>query len=403
MLATRAFRPPPSLRFATGLFLGVWTLVAAFPLFWILAMSFKLPVDAFATNPLQVVLGPATRVTDGGLGVLDLVVGFAVLVLLYRAFVRQAAPLAARCAVRGSMAAGWVLASIIIAAAAFLVVVIGLPAVLHLLDGAFAALPGLGWLAQPLVGFTGQAYRAVWIDHAFYRNFINSMIVTGGVVVISLAIGTLAGFALARSRAPIAFWLLITALIFRALPPSVLVAGYLPVFINSRELLMPLWTAPLLGPFLHLFSAAPPTLYGKPWAAIGALVAINQPFTIWLLRSFFQSIPAELDEAAQVDGCSHFQAFRRVIMPVMWPGVITTGLFSFLLAYNDYLVCAMLLDAQSQTMVPAITQFFNRETTSTDEIQAVAAAVSITAPLFLLVMVFQRQIVSGLTAGAVKG
>ena len=87
----------------------------------------------------------------------------------------------------------------------------------------------------------------------------------------------------------------------------------------------------------------------------------------------------------------------------MWPGVITTGLFSFLLAYNDFLVTSLLLDAEAQTMVPAIAQFFNRETTARDQVEAVAAAVSITAPLFLLVMVFQRQIVSGLTAGAVKG
>ena len=122
-----------------------------------------------------------------------------------------------------------------------------------------------------------------------------------------------------------------------------------------------------------------------------------------MLRSFFRGIPAELDEAAQVDGCTRLGAFRRVIMPVMWPGVVTAGLFSFLLAYNDYLICALLLDAQSQTMVPAITQYFNRETTSTDEIEAIAAAVSITAPLFVLVLAFQRQIVSGLVAGAVKG
>src|SRR5690606_3569187 len=118
-----------------------------------------------------------------------------------------------------------------------------------------------------------------------------------------------------------------------------------------------------------------------------------------MLRSFFMNIPQELDEAARVDGCSHFQAFRRVIMPVMWPGVVTTGLFSFLLAYNDYLVTALLLDANNMTMIPAITQYFNRETTMTDQVQAIAAAVSITAPLFLLIMVFQRQIVSGLTAG----
>jgi trehalose/maltose transport system permease protein len=171
----------------------------------------------------------------------------------------------------------------------------------------------------------------------------------------------------------------------------VLVTGYLPFFITSSE-----WLRPILGDNA-------PTLYGQPLAVIAVLVAINQPFTIWMLRSFFQSIPAELDEAARVDGCTHFQAFRWVIMPVMWPGVITTGLFSFLLGYNDYLVTSLLLDASNQTMVPAIASFFNRETTTTDQVLAVAAAVSITAPLFLLVMVFQRQIVSGLTAGAVKG
>jgi len=141
----------------------------------------------------------------------------------------------------------------------------------------------------------------------------------------------------------------------------------------------------------------------KRESVIAVLVSINQPFTIWMLRSFFQNIPADLDEAARVDGCTHFQAFRWVIMPVMWPGVITTGLFSFLLAYNDFLVCSLLLDAQNQTMVPAIAGYFNRETTTTDQVEAIAAAVSITAPLFLLVMIFQRQIVSGLTAGAVKG
>ena len=261
--------------------------------------------------------------------------------------------------------------------------------------------------ANPLDVLFGQVtfdhYKAVWVTHGFWRNFLNSLMITAGVVTVSLTVGTLAGYALARTPGSFAFWLLILALIFRALPHSVLVTGYVPAFLNSRELLQPLWDMPGLGAILKTFSAAPPTLYGKPWAVIAVLVAINQPFTIWMMRSFFLNIPAELDEAARVDGCSWFGAFRRVIMPVMWPGVITTGLFSFLLAYNDYLVTALLLDAQSQTMVPGIGQFLNRETRAADQIEAIAAAVSITAPLFLLVMVFQRQIVSGLTAGAVKG
>jgi multiple sugar transport system permease protein len=244
---------------------------------------------------------------------------------------------------------------------------------------------------DPVLGLTTEHYRAVWVENEFWRNFVNSMQVTLGVTCISLTVGTLAGYALARSGSQLAFWLLILALIFRALPHSVLVTGYLPVFINSVEILRP-----ILGD-------AAPTLYGQPLAVIAVLVAINQPFTIWMLRSFFQNIPAELDEAARVDGCTHFQAFRWVIMPVMWPGVITTGLFSFLLGYNDFLVTSLLLDQSNMTMVPAISGYFNRETTTTDQVEAVAAAVSITAPLFLLVMVFQRQIVSGLTQGAVKG
>ena len=285
----------------------------------------------------------------------------------------------------GVAAVGWALA-VLGFAVAFVVAFFGvLPLVLAVLE------PLTGPLGQPILGLTTEHYQAVWIDNEFWRNFRNSLIVTGGVVTVSLTVGTLAGYGLARSGSTLAFWILIAALVFRALPHSVLVAGYLPVFINSAEYLRP-----ILGD-------AAPTLYGQPMAVIAVLVAINQPFTIWMLRSFFQSIPVDLDEAARVDGCTHFQAFHWVIMPVMWPGVITTGLFSFLLAYNDFLVTSLLLDAQNQTMVPAIAGYFNRETTTTDQVEAIAAAVSITAPLFLLVMVFQRQIVSGLTAGAVKG
>ena len=115
----------------------------------------------------------------------------------------------------------------------------------------------------------------------------------------------------------------------------------------------------------------------------GALLTSILAFAVWVtalsvtlsLAVFVIGIPVALDEAARVDWCSHFEAFRRVIIPVMWPGVITTGLFSFLLAYNDYLVTALLLDAQSLTMVPAISQFLNSETTANDQLLAIAAAV----------------------------
>lgn len=388
MATARALQAPLGLKIGAGAFLGLWLVVAAFPLLWVFVMSFKLPVDALAANPLTVILGPQTRRVAGGVSVLDLALGGAFLWASYAVVARGTGRLARR---MGDGPLGWAGAAVGMVALALLGVAFAMPALLRMAGEAVGAVPGLSLLATPLIGVTTEHYRSVWVERGFWRNFLNTAFVTLGVTAVSLTVGTLAGYALSRTRTSLAFWLLIGALIFRALPHSVLVTGYLPVFVNSRELL-----APLLGD-------AAPTLYGQPLAIVMVLVAINQPFTIWMLRSFFRTIPTELDEAARVDGCSHFEAFRRVIMPVMWPGVITTGLFSFLLAYNDYLVCALLLDAQNQTMVPAITQFFNRETTATDQIEAIAAAASITAPLFLLVMAFQRQIVSGLTEGAVKG
>jgi len=384
-MSSRAMRQSFGLRFSSAAFLVFWCVIAAFPIFWIAVMSFKAPRDAFASNPVDVLVGPNTLARGEGLSVIDIILGLIVLYFAVRWMFTRLPGLVEQYSPAGLKLVGWLVGAAAYALV-FLLVFFGLlPLILGALNGA------LGPLGEPVLGVTTQHYIAVWGENEFYRNFMNSMLVTAGVVTISLTVGTLAGYGLARSGSDLAFWLLILALIFRALPHSVLVAGYLPWFINSAEILRP------------IFGDLSPTLYGQPWAVIAVLVAINQPFTIWMLRSFFQNIPAELDEAARVDGCSHFQAFRRVIMPVMWPGVITTGLFSFLLGYNDFLVTALLLDAQNQTMVPAIAGYFNRETTTTDQVEAVAAAVSITAPLFLLVMVFQRQIVSGLTAGAVKG
>ena len=226
--------------------------------------------------------------------------------------------------------------------------------------------------------FTGAGYEGAWIKEEFWRNVLNTAIVCVCVVCISLTIGTLGGYALSRSNYRYVFWLLIVALMFRAIPPITLVSGYLPVFFD--------WN-----------------VWGYLPTAIIVLVAINQPFTLWMLHSFFESIPKELDESAKVDGCTQFQAFRRVIIPVMWPGVITTGLFSFLLAYNDFAVTSMILNETNRTMVPEIAAFLGTTYTEGNVMFAVAAVVSATAPLFALVMVFQRQIVSGLTAGAVKG
>ncbi len=241
-----------------------------------------------------------------------------------------------------------------------------------------SALTGTKTIQQTGSAFTGNGYAGAWIEQEFWRSVINTAIVTVSVVVISLSIGTLGGYALARSGFRYTFWILIVALIFRAMPHVTLVSGYLLPFFQ-----------------MNIWGYLPTTII--------VLVAINQPFTLWMLHSFFLSIPKDLDESAMVDGCTRFGAFRLVIIPVMWPGVVTTGLFSFLLAYNDFTVTSMLLNQDNQTMVPKIASFLGTVQAENKVMYAVAAVVSAMAPLFVLVLFFQRQIVSGLTAGAVKG
>jgi multiple sugar transport system permease protein len=240
------------------------------------------------------------------------------------------------------------------------------------------ALTGTRTIAETGGYFTLNGYEGAWIEKEFWRAALNTMVVVVCVVIISLTFGTLGGYALARSGYRYAFWLLMLALVFRAMPHITLVSGYLLPFFE--------WG-----------------VWGRLETSIIVLVAINQPFTLWMLHSFFLTIPKDLDESAMVDGCTRFQAFRHVIIPVMWPGVITTGLFSFLLAYNDFAVTAVLLSQENATMVPKIASFLGSTFEEGNVMFAVSAVVSATAPLFVLILFFQRQIVSGLTAGAVKG
>ncbi|WP_421904799.1 carbohydrate ABC transporter permease [Mameliella sp.] len=226
--------------------------------------------------------------------------------------------------------------------------------------------------------FTLDGYRGAWIEQEFWRAVVNTGIVVFFTVIISLTLGTLGGYALARSGFKYTFWLLMAALVFRAMPHVTLVSGYLLPFFQ-----------------MNIWGYLPTTII--------VLVAINQPFTLWMLHSFFLSIPKDLDEAAMVDGCTRFQAFRLAIIPVMWPGVVTTGLFSFLLAYNDFAVTSMLLTQENATMIPKINSFLGSTQEEGKVMYAVAAVVSAIVPLFVLILFFQRQIVSGLTAGAVKG
>lgn len=221
-------------------------------------------------------------------------------------------------------------------------------------------------------------FYGVWVTDGFWRYAVNTAIVTFFTVLVSLAVACPAGYALSRYRGPLGFWLLVVALIFRAMPHVVLLTSYRPAFFA-------------LG------------LWSRYETLIVVLVAINQPFSIWMMRSFFMNIPHELDEAAMIDGCSRFQAFRLAIMPVMWPGLVTAALFAFLLAYNDFLISSQLMNGDMTTMTAALGNYMGQSKHLDKLMLGIAGAVSVTIPIIILIYAFQKQIVAGMTAGAVKG
>ena len=210
----------------------------------------------------------------------------------------------------------------------------------------------------------------------FYDYFINTLIVTVGTVVISISIGCLAAYSLARYTGILGVIILIAALGFRALPRMAFVLPYY-------------W----IGSALNLLDTH--------LLVILTMVAVNQPFTIWMLRSFFMEIPADLEEAAMMDGAGRFQAFLKVIIPIMWPGIISTALFSLLLAYNEFLL-VRLLTQTNWTLPVAISRFTGGEDPRHLTLAA-ASAISATVPIILVILFFQKNLVKGLAAGAVKG
>ncbi|WP_326824327.1 carbohydrate ABC transporter permease [Streptosporangium sp. NBC_01756] len=223
---------------------------------------------------------------------------------------------------------------------------------------------------------TLEAYRILWYEHDFAAFLGNTLLVAALTVVISLLTAAPAAYALARYTSVGGLTLLIVALAFRALPRMAVV---LPFYYISREL----------------------GLYDTRTALVIALVAVNQPFAIWLLRNFFASIPEALDEAAMVDGCSRLRGFRLIILPLVKPGLITTAIFTFMLAYQDYLIPVIITQSNAVTLPVFIAQF------STENVQdwpvISAASISLALPIIALVMLAQKYLVAGLTAGSVKG
>ena len=227
--------------------------------------------------------------------------------------------------------------------------------------------------ANPIASEYGQ----IFADPAFQQSLINSVIISGVTTVICLFFGSIAAYAIARLRFGFKGLIMTLILAISFFPGVAIIA---PLFIQFST----------FGIIDTLASV------------IITDVVFALPLTVWLLVAFFRELPKDLEEAAKVDGATTIQAFRKVIVPLAAPGVFTTAILTFIFAWNEFLFATtFLLTPETQPVTVVIPNFASQYTT--DYGAQAAAAVVVTVPLVIMVLIFQRRIVSGLTAGAVKG
>lgn len=214
----------------------------------------------------------------------------------------------------------------------------------------------------------------------FFQALFNSTLVAVATVLLALMAGSFAAYALGRLRFRGRLLMLYLVLAMTMFPQISILSG---LFAITREL----------------------GVYGSLSALVVTYPIITLPFTVWTLTSFFRGLPGELEQAALVDGATPFQTFRMILLPLTAPALVTTGLLAFISAWNEYLFALTftVINPSART-VPVAIALFTGTVQRQDPIAAVmAASVLVTIPLIVLVLIFQRRIVEGLTAGAVKG
>jgi trehalose/maltose transport system permease protein len=233
------------------------------------------------------------------------------------------------------------------------------------------------WPSDP----TLSHFREVLESDFFRRALLNSTIVAGSVTLISLAIGSLAAYALGRFRfhgRTFVLYLMLSMTIF----PQIAILGALYTMISNFH------------------------LYDKLGSLILTYLIFTLPFTVWVLTSFMRALPGELEEAAYVDGATPLQVFYKVLLPLIAPGLVTTGLLAFISAWNEYLYAVSFIQTPAHYTVPVAITSFTAKGGNAFQVpwgQIMAATVIVTLPLILATLILQKRILAGLTAGAVKG
>ena len=257
---------------------------------------------------------------------------------------------------------------------------------------AYALLP-LGWLLSISLKPPGdlsdgrlvprritlEHYRMVFADPHFPAALRNSLGIAGIATTLAIVLGSLAAYALVRLRFPGRSLVLGGSLAIAMFPPIAIIG---PLFDLWRRVgLFDTWTG-LVLPYL----------------------SFTLPLAIWTLSAFFRDVPWELERAARVDGATRLQAFWHVVVPLAAPGVATAAILVFIFAWNDFLFAMSLTSTDHARTVPAALAFFTGASRFEEPTSSIAAAsLLVTVPVVILVLLFQRRIVAGLTAGAVKG
>ncbi|GIL31119.1 carbohydrate ABC transporter permease [Actinocatenispora comari] len=227
--------------------------------------------------------------------------------------------------------------------------------------------------------WTFENYVNIFQVGGFLRPLINSIGIAVISTVIAIVFGTFAAYAIARLQFPGKSLMLGASLLIAMFPQISLVT---PMFQIERQ--------------IGLFNTWP--------GLILPYITFALPLTIYTLSAFLREIPWELEKAAKMDGATPFQAFRQVIVPLAMPGVVTTAILAFIQCWNDFVFAISLTSSNTARTAPAAISYFTGASQFEDPVGSImAAAVVITIPIIIFVLIFQRRIVSGLTSGAVKG
>ena len=222
-------------------------------------------------------------------------------------------------------------------------------------------------------------FESIFNDANFTTALKNSAIVALTTTALALIVGSFCAYALARLRIRFKFLILAIVLTITTFPQITIAA---PIFKLWRD--------------IGLYNTIP--------GLVIPYLTFALPLAIYILTSFFREIPKDLEEAALVDGATNFQAFYKVVVPLAAPGLATAGILTFIAAWNEFLLAITLTSSSSARTVPAAIAFFTGSTQFEQPLGTISAAsVTISVPLIVMVLLFQKRIVAGLTAGAVKG